>query len=297
MRSRLSGALRGTLPRRYGRATIALSIGGVAFVILQLFVGTQGGIFPIPGRDELIWDRVGDALWTGAPVYYNAPRLTDSFVYAPPLAVVFGLVSWLPIEAQHVLFVALRLLSLRVIAGSWIGAGIACWFPLVAFDLGGGNFNLLVAASIVAAVFGRPHIAVWGALAKFGPVLAIHLRDWRPALAVLLIAVAMTVPWLYLWPQWFGLLIADLGNPGQLGPQIPIPWVLRLVAAAALLFVVRSPWARALAATLAIPAFYWASLVVLLAPVAVLVRERQAREAAPSRASSYLALEREPGRP
>ena len=295
MRNRLLGALRGSGSRQYGTATIALSLGGVAFVIVQLVIGAQVGIFPVPGGDELIWDRVGDALWTGAPVYYNAPRLIDSFVYAPPLAVAFGLISWLPVLVQHWLFLVLRILALRVIAGSWIGAGIACWFPLVAFDLGGGNFNLLVAASIVAAVFRRPHIAVWGALAKFGPVLAMHRRDWRPALVTLLIAVTITLPWLYLWPQWFGLLIEDIGNPGLLGPQIPIPWVLRLALAAALLLSLRTRWARALAATLAIPAFYWASLVVLLAPVAVLVRDRQTSEVVATRAIPRLSLEGESG--
>ena len=260
--------------RRYSPLTIALSFGGVAFVVLQLVIGAQAGIFPIPGRDELIWDRVGDALWTGAPVYYNAPRLTDSFVYAPPLAVVFGAVSWLPIDAQHALFFVLKVVSLRVIAGSWIGAGIACWFPLVAFDLGGGNFNLLVAAAIVAAVLGRPHLAIWAALAKVSPLLAIHPREWRPAIVTLLIAVVITLPWLHLWPEWLGLLAIDAGRTAELGPQIPIPWAVRLAGAAVLLVVVRTRWARALAAAVAIPAFYWVSLVILLAPAAVFVRER-----------------------
>lgn len=296
-RSVLDGLLRGGGARRYSPLTIAISFGGVAFVILQLVIGAQAGIFPIPGRDELIWDRVGDALWTGGPVYYNAPQLADSFVYAPPLAVVFGFVSWLPIEAQHILFFALKVASLRVIAGSWIGAGIACWFPLVAFDLGGGNFNLLVAAAIVAAVFGRPRLAIWAALAKLAPLLAIHPRDWRSATITLLIALAMTLPWLHLWPEWLSLVVADAGNPGVLGPQIPIPWGLRLAAAAVLLLVVRSRWSRALAATLAIPAFYWVSLVVLLAPVATVVRERLADEALGSRVRSPLRPEWEAGRP
>ena len=296
MRSRVLEAFRGTGERRYGKGTIALSFGGVAFVVLQLVIGAQMGIFPVPGRDEFIWDRVGDALWTGAPVYYNAANLIDSFVYAPPLAVAFGLLSWLPLVAQHWLFFVVRILALRVIAGSWVGAGIACWFPLVAFDLGGGNFNLLVAGSIVAAVFGRPSLAVWTGLAKFAPLLAIHPRDWKPALVTLAIAVGSTLPWLYLWPQWAGLLIADFGDPGVLGPQIPIPWVLRLAVAAGLLLFVRARWARALAATFAIPAFYWASLVVLIAPLAVLARDRQTRNVAADRNMPRLSLEREAGR-
>ena len=90
LRSLRAGLPGGTEPRRHRPLTIALSFGGVAFVILQLVIGAQANLFPIPGRDELIWDRVGDAIWTGAPVYYNAPRLTDSFVYAPPVAVAFA---------------------------------------------------------------------------------------------------------------------------------------------------------------------------------------------------------------
>lgn len=249
---------------------VALAFGGVAFLLLQLVIGSQAGLFPIPGGDELIWDRVGDAIWTGAPIYYRAPILTDSFWYAPPLAVLFGTVSWLPIVLQHWLFTVLKVGAMRLIAGSWIGAGIACWFPLVAFEFGGGNFNLLVAASIVAAVRGMPQLAVVGAFAKFGPALAIDPRQWRKALPVVVVGLAITVPWLYLWPEFMNHILTNIGSP--LGPQIPIPFWVRVVAAGALLLVTRSGWARALAATMAIPAFYWGSLVILIAPLAVALR-------------------------
>ena len=250
---------------------VGLSFGGVAFTLIQLVVGYQGGLFPIPSRDALIWDRVGDAIWTGAPIYYLAPVATDSFWYAPPVAIAFGFLSWLPLEAQGLLLLAARVAALRYIAGSWIGAGIACWFPLVAFDLGGGNFNLLIAAAIVAAVYGRPQLAVWAALAKLGPALAIDPRDWRKVLPVAIVAFAITIPWLPLWPEYLNHMIGNMSLP--LGPQIPVPLWIRLVAAAALLVLVRARWARALAATIAIPAFYWGSLVVLIAPVAVAIRD------------------------
>lgn len=251
---------------------VALSFGGVAFLLLQLVIGTQAGLFPIPGGDELIWDRVGDAIWTGAPIYYRAPILTDSFWYAPPLAVLFGTVSWLPILLQHWLFTLLKIGAMRLIAGSWLGAGIACWFPLVAFEFGGGNFNLLIAAAIVAAVRAQPQLAVVGALAKFGPALAIDPRDWRKAIPVALVALAITLPFLRLWPEYVTHMVANLGS--ALGPQIPIPFGVRLAAAGVLLLLTRSGWSRALAATIAIPALYWGSLVVLLAPLAVALRSR-----------------------
>jgi hypothetical protein len=264
-RSSIAAGLRASSPAR-----VALSFGGVAFVVVQLIVGMKAGLFPIPGGDELIWDRVGDSVLTGTPIYYLAPNPTDSFWYAPPLAVLFATVSWLPVVLQHWLFTVLKIASLRLIAGSWVGAGIACWFPLVAFELGGGNFNLLIAAGIVLAIRGRPRLAVLGALAKLGPALAIDPRDWRKALPVALLSLAITLPWLHLWPEWIAHLVANLGFP--LGPQIPIPFSVRVIAAAALLLISRAGWSRALAATLAIPAFYWGSLVILIAPLAVWLR-------------------------
>jgi hypothetical protein len=258
---------------------VALAFGGIAFTAIQLIVGSQAGLFPIPGGDELIWDRVGDAIWTGAPIYYVAPNPTDSFWYAPPLAVIFGLLSWMPVVLQHWLFTVVRVLSFRVIAGSWVGAAIACWFPLVAFELGGGNFNLLIAAAIVAATQRRPSLAVLGAFAKFGPGLAIDIRDWRRALIVGFALVVLTIPWLYLWPAWATHLIANIGNP--LGLQVPISFPIRLACAVIVLLAFRTAWARAFAASIAIPAFYWGSLVVLIAPVAIWVRQRQRGSAHP----------------
>jgi hypothetical protein len=271
--SRTAGGRTGEPP---SRARVALAFGGVAFTAVQLVIGSQMGIFPIPPGDELIWDRVGDAIWTGGPIYYNAPVLTDSFWYAPPIAVLFGTVSWLPLLGQHVLFTVLRIASLRVIAGSWLGAGIACWFPLVAFELGGGNFNLLIAAGIVAAIQRRPELATITVFAKFGPALALDPRDWRRVAVVVGVLVAITLPWLHLWPEFVNHLEDNLSS--QLGPQVPVPFPIRFVAALALLGLVRQPWSRALAATLAIPAFYWGSLVILIAPVAILLRGRRTVE-------------------
>jgi hypothetical protein len=264
-RSSIVAGLRASSPTK-----VALSFGGVAFVLVQLIVGMKAGLFPIPGGDELIWDRVGDSILTGTPIYYLAPNPTDSFWYAPPIAVLFATVSWLPIVLQHWLFTVLKIASLRLIAGSWIGAGIACWFPLVAFELGGGNFNLLIAAGIVLAVRGRPRLAVVGALAKFGPALAIDPRDWRKVLPIALLSVAITLPWLHLWPEYISDLAANLGVP--LGLQVPVPFVVRFVAAGFLLLATRAGWSRGLAAVLAVPAFYWGSLVLLIAPLAIVLR-------------------------
>lgn len=267
-----------TWPGRWpGAALVALAAGGAGFTVIQIVIGSQAGLFPIPPGDTLIWDRVGDGLRNGDPIYYAAQPLTDSFWYAPPWAVVFAATSWLPTWGLHLALVAVKVLSLRVIAGSWLGAGLAAWFPLVAFDLASGSFNLLMAAAIVAAVRGRPQLALVAALAKFGPILAIDPRQWRSLVPIAVATALMTLPWLSLWPEWIGHLAGNLGS--SLGPQLPVPLPVRWALAAGLM-ALRRPWSKALAATIAIPAFYWGSLVILIAPLALFVRGRLRPEAA-----------------
>jgi len=247
-----------------------LAAGGVAFVVIQLVVGTQLGIFPVPGGDALLWDRVGDELRSGSgDIYRIVEPLTSSFVYAPPWAVIWAALSWLPPPGLHLVILGAKIVALRIIGGSWTGAGIACWFPLVAFDLGSGAFNLVIAAAIVLAVGRRPELAVATAFAKLSPMLAIHPRDWRAVAVVVAAAVVVTLPFLSLWPAWIERLISMYGV--ALGPQVPVPFAIRFGVALALL-ATRRPAARALAAAIAIPALYWGSLVILVAPLAVWLR-------------------------
>jgi hypothetical protein len=254
---------------RYRLLVFALAAGGLTTCVLQIAALLASGILPFPGGDAYIWDRVGDQLRDGITPYGFRANPSDSFIYAPPWAVAFAATSWLPVSVQAAILVVAKIASLRIIGGSWTGAAIACWFPLVAFDLVGGNFNLLVAAAIVAAVRGRPELAVATALAKLSPILAIHPSDWRRAAMTLAVAVIVTIPWLGLWIDWGAHLLEATGV--SLGVQIPVPLWMR-AALAVLLLIGRRPWMRALAAAIALPAFYWGSLVVLLAPLAVFIR-------------------------
>ena len=247
----------------------ALSAAGVGFTLLLLWQGACQGLFPFPGGDAYDWDRVGDEVRAGISPYGLRTPLTDSFCYAPPWAVAFALSSWLPVTVQAALLIALKIVSLRLIAGSWRGAGLLCWFPLVAFDLAGGNFNLLVAAAIVLAVRDRPGLAVVVGLAKLSPFVAIHPRQWRTTVLAAFALFVITLPWITLWPAWVGQLVSLYGVP--IGPQVPLAFPIRALAAVGLLVLWR-PWSRALAAVILIPAFYWGSLVLLLAPLAVWLR-------------------------
>lgn len=259
------------MPRR---VLVALSIGGAAFTILLLIVGVGSGQFPFPGGEALIWDRVGDAVRDGGTVYDVVALREGTFFWAPPWAVIWAALSWLPAQVLHASIAAAGIVSLRVMAGSWLGAGLLCWFPLVAFEFASGNINLFIGASIVLAIGQQPALAVVSALAKVSPALAIHPRDWRQVVPVALIAFAITLPWLDLWRLW----VEQLGNAfGQsIGPVVPIPLAIRLPIGLAMV-ATRRPWLIALGAGVALPQFYYASLVHLVAPIALWVRARNER--------------------
>ena len=245
------------------------SVTGYVVLAAILWWGISTGLFWIPGGDVHIWDRAGDTLRAGGEVYAIQPLRNETIWYAPPFLVMFAAVSWLPIEVMYVAIVALEVAALRYLAGSWLAFGFACLFPLTAFELVSGNFNMLVAAAIVAAIRRRPAPPPIKSFAKLSPIVAVHPRDWRVVAVTAAVMFAITIPWIGLWPVWVAHLAAAYGQP--LGPQIPIPFAVRAVVAVGLLVLFR-PWSRALAAFVAIPAMYWSSLVLLLAPAAVILR-------------------------
>ncbi len=254
-------------------ARFGLSASGYVFLAGVLAWGFATGSFTIPGGDVLVYDRVGDDLRAGLDVYVRQVDPVTTFFYAPPWAVAFAAVSWLPTQTWGLAIVAIETAALRYLAGSWLRFGWFCLWPFVAWELPSGNINLLMAAAVVAAVRGEPRAAVVMALAKISPALAIRRQDWRKALTVLAIAGALTLPWLWLWPAYVGHLVAAMSGPLP-GPQVPISFPVRLAMAAALL-IVRRPWAVALAAVIATPALYFGSLVLLVAPAALLVGPRR----------------------
>lgn len=252
------------------RLRFALAALSVTWFLVQLWTLIGEGRLPFPGGDvSAIFDPAGDRLRAGEPVYASA--FSGAFFYGPPFAVAYGAISWLPAEAQQAIVLVAELAALRYLGGSWFGFCCALAFPLMPWELMSGHFNLVIAAGIVLAIRGDPRIALGTTFAKLSPILAADPRDWRRSLPVIVFAVAITVPWLALWPAWVGLLVDAYRTPG-IGPQIPVPFLVRALAAALLLIAWR-PWSRATAAVIAIPAFYWATFVLFLAPVVVLVRQ------------------------
>ncbi len=243
---------------------IALSLGGLAWFLVQVWILRER--WAIPGGDVMIFLNAGVDLRNGVTPYdYGTVPLP--WLYGPPWVVLFAAISLIPPEGGYFVVFAAQVAALRYMARSWRGVGYLLWLPIMPFELIGGAVNLIVAAAIVAAVRGQPWIALMGTLAKLGPLLAADPRDWRRYVVPALVLGAITLPWPWLWGAWFETLTSAVrGAP--IGPQIPVPLLVRLPIAAALILYGR-PWSRALGAVVGMPAFYYQSFVLLAAPVAV----------------------------
>jgi hypothetical protein len=262
--------------RRRNLLTAAIAAGGYAFAIVLLVEGFATGQLPFPGGDVVdFYAPAGDALRNGGVVYF------PGFLYGPPWAVAFGAVSWLGPAGIHAIVIALDLVALWIIAGgNPRRLGYLLWFPLIPFEIAAGQLNLMIAAAIVAAQRGVTWPLAAMTLAKVWPAVALPPRGWWPFVRAALLISLVTLPWLSLWPAWIGALISTSQHP--LGPVVPIPFVVRGIAAVGLL-TVRRDWARALAAAIVSPGLYWGQLVVLVAPVSLLLeaRERDQRRLIP----------------
>ena len=126
---RLVGFGRGLVANE--RVRLALSIYGyltTAVVILLITFNTAGFAHDVP-----IWDRTGDMLRSGASPYGANYDRNLLFLYAPPWALIFAAVTWLPQPVQVGGLFALEILAWRVCAGSWRRVGYLGVFPVFGF--------------------------------------------------------------------------------------------------------------------------------------------------------------------
>lgn len=252
---------------------VAFAAGGVAWFTLQAFM--LAGKWTIPGGDiRDVFLASGMAVRDGISPYY-LPGNPTPFFYAPPWAVGFAALSYLSPTVVYFLILAAQLASLRYMAVTRLRFCYLLWFPVMPFEILGGAINLIVAGSIVAAVRGHAWFVMVGTLAKLSPLMAADPRQWRRYVLPAVVLVLVTVPWFWLWPAWVGALLTAISGP-PLGPLIPIPLAVRLPVAIALIAYGR-PWMRALGATIALPAFYYGSIIMLVAPLAVWMDRKQLR--------------------
>lgn len=212
-----------------------------------------------------------------------------SFVYSPVAARIFQADSLLPWWQFLWLW-----LGALVATAAWLG-GRRWWlavfaFPPVALELYHGNIHLLIAAAI-ALGFRYPAAWAFVLVTKVTPGVGLVWfavrREWRNLAIALgatavLVAVSLVVDF-GLWQQWIDkeLLVSLRQPPNQ--PQIPIPLLLRLPAAAILIAwggLTNRKWTVPLGAAIAMPVLWVAAFAVLAALPALDRRELQPVRAA-----------------
>jgi hypothetical protein len=289
---------------RDGLAVVGLLIGAYLFVIVAPVAKTVG-------FDAFsYWD------YTMADPYFLTHGTMGSFVYSPVAARLFAADSVLPWQSFLVIWLAI-LLATAIWLGGWRGSGWRRWgwlyvlaFPPVAVELYHGNVHLLIAAAI-ALGFRYPAAWAFVLLTKVTPGVGLLWfavrREWRSLAIALGVTGALVVGSLLLdfglWSQWIDkeLLVSLRQPPDQ--PQLPIPLLIRLPAAALLvIWGARTDrrWTVPASAALAMPVLWFAGLSVLAAIPAVYrpeLRERGAERGAPDegRSMTVAAVAREAG--
>ena len=269
----VASGLRAAVRGRGARAALrdGLAIPGY---LLALFAWPTllSGITRVAG-DTQAYLRAGHALLEGAPVYVGHYGMLGAFSYAPPWALLFVPLALMPPIVAQIVLTAANVAALRYVAGSWRGVGYALLWPVTLLYLPSGNIDLLIAAAMVAAWRGRAWPLAFAGLAKVAPFLGIPHARWREAALTVALAIACTLPWLHLWPEWIAYL---LRQPPSIGFSVSLAWWMRLPVALALVILVRRPWAAALAVVVAMPFLYLFTTMEGLAVVRLWVDGRRA---------------------
>jgi hypothetical protein len=248
-------------------AFLAVSLGGYAIAAAVAIGFISGGVLVDRSHSDVgnLFMGAGQAFRDGRTIYsYEG----EPFFYAPPIVLLFALFSYLPYLVCYGLVFAANVASLRYLAGSWRAVGYTFLFVPIAFLPWLGTLDLPMAAALVLAIrSGNVALPVLFGFMKFSPLLAIDPKRWRRAVAMIAFGLAVTLPALWLWQEWFAQLGRALSQP--VGPLIPIPFLIRLPIGLGLV-ATRRPVLRAAGAVIVTPALYWHSLSLFLAPLALL---------------------------
>jgi hypothetical protein len=231
-----------------------------------------------PQQQTVGFDALSYYLYSIDNPYWLAHGTMGSFVYSPIAARLFQLDALLPFWQFLWLWLALLVGTVLWLGGRrrwlWVLA-----FPPVALELYHGNVHLLIAAAI-ALGFRYPAAWVFVLVTKVTPGVGLLWfavrREWRSlAIALGITATLVGVSLVFdlrLWQQWIerDLLVSFATPPSQ--PQLAIPLLLRLPAAAALVIWgarTNRKWTVPVAAALAMPVLWISAFSVVAAVFAV----------------------------
>jgi len=223
--------------------------------------------------------------WDGG--LYDIPWLEfEAYVYSPAFAQLIYPLTLLPWEAFAALWTGLAIAILFWLRVPWMLA-----FPGVVDDILRGNIHVFLAGAVVLAVRRQPIGAgAWAfpMLTKVTPGIGIVWHavrgEWRAVVIGLGltagIAGASVLVAPDLWAEWIGLLAANVGSDPRI-QVIPLPWLIRLPVAVAVV-VVAARWDRAwlllIGVMLALPNVWTSSLALLAASAALWLAQRQSAE-------------------
>ena len=210
--------------------------------------------------------------------YAKTAGAFGAFTYSPVIARLFAPFALLPWLQFLWLWLAL-LFATAIWLGGWRALMVLA-FPPVALELYHGNVHLLMAAAIVLG-FRYPGTWAFILLTKVTPGVGllwfVVRREWlRLAVAVgvtaLIVALSLVVD-SRLWQAWISeSLLATAGGKPTNQPEIPIPLLIRLpIAAAIVIWGARTnrAWTVPVAAALAMPVLWPVSFATLAAIPAI----------------------------
>jgi hypothetical protein len=256
------------------RKALGARIGRDAFVIASIVWVVAVGIGFIHGGGDahIYWaNRLPD------PYAIRSYEALDGFFYSPIFAQLLYVPTALPWTAFLALWTAVLLLAVYEMVGPW-ALPLMLFLP-IPYEIYFGNVSLLIAAAIV---FGFRYPALWAIpiLTKVTPGIGVlwfaFRAEWRSlAIALGATAAIVGVSWLLapgLWQDWVSLL---LGNQEAAGGLPVPPLSVRLAVGVIILWIAARTdraWLVPVVVLLAMPRIWPASLSVLIAVPALLLR-------------------------
>ena len=224
------------------------------------------------------------AYWVADPgnLYPNLELARDGYYYPPPFELVVGWGRLVPFEVFVALWRALLLAMLVYLAGPL--TIFVLFLSPVASEVNAGNIQILLAAAVVLG-FRWPATWAFVLLTKVSPGVGllwfVVRREWRKLGIALGATAALAAVSLVLWTdQWPGYVELITGRPAPSVSPFYLTLYQRLPFAIAL--VVFGAWRGwrwtvPVAATLALPVFYYTSLAMFVG-VLPFVREALGKE-------------------